>query len=133
MEKKTLYSKLNELKNTLENERKAASEKTYELEKEKMQLQMEKDTLNKSKKDIAERFSVLTNKFNVATKELESLRRPPTNLKNKDISKESIKDLMKNNILTKNSSNSSLTRFGSTKVILMTESREDDEFKDCLS
>jgi len=55
MEKKSLYEKMNELKDKMEIERKTYSDKNYEQEKERMQWQMEKDVLSQAKHEMEEK------------------------------------------------------------------------------
>jgi len=117
---------MNELKSTLERERKTHSDKLHDVEKERMQWQLERDTLGSVKAELEEKCNTLGQRLKETSKELEQLRKPPVNLKVKDATKCAIKDLMKNNILQKNSSNSSFVDVTSTTSLKKTETTDED-------
>jgi hypothetical protein len=64
MEKKSLYEKMNELKDKMEVERKNYSDKNYEHEKERMQWQMERDVLSQTKHELEDKYDTICQKFN---------------------------------------------------------------------
>lgn len=132
MEKKSLYEKMNELKDKMEVERKNYSDKNYEHEKERMQWQMERDVLSQTKHELEDKYDTICQKFNQQQRDLDQYKKPPMGSKIKEATKFAIKDFLKNsasaqnvnnsltpvlqkNILMKTTNNLSLDRFNKGK------------------
>lgn len=84
----------------LESEKTNLTDKIFNLEKEKMQWNLEKQIMNNNKMELEEKQNQLFNRINSQQKELEQLKKPPVNIKLKENTKTVIKDIMTKNIVS---------------------------------